>query len=277
MSSFNGTDAYSEVNKGLSRLSTVALNANNTSTAQLLCTVPPGGRLIPTHFVLRDNSFTYTGAASSAFTATFTKLSTVVVQQNSASLSGSTSTLTNLIPAGATVTNLNTLVQTAITGSGVTGYTIGDGTTANKFGTVTSTAVGTSSTYSGGTTNYGSATSIVLTATGGSFTGGVVQVTMTYTLSTAIPLAYTGGTPSDVFSGSGVVQLVEANSSAVLNTNAGYFLVRPTGQFATTAAAATGVPIPQSTDQLQVTLSYGSGTSPGTGNTMNCDVFGLIF
>jgi hypothetical protein len=277
---FNGTDAFSEVNKGLSRLSSTLLNANSTAQ-QLLCTVPAGGRLIPVKFLFRDNTFAYTGAASSAFTATLGNYRTIVVQQNSSSLSGSTSTLTNLIPAGATVTNLNTLVTTAVTGSSVTGFTIGDGTTANKFGTVTNTAVGTSSTYTGGTTNYSSATSIVLTATGGSFTGGVVQVTMTYTLLVAIPLFYASnaaGTDSLVVNSTGVVPIVEAASGGTLAVNAGYIDVFPVGLVAGTGTSAViGGPIPQSTDQLVCSLSYGSGTAPGQGNTIACDVIGYIF
>ena len=97
-------------------------------------------------------------------------------------LAGASTTTGNVIPAGATVVDVSTSTTTTITGA--TGYQVGDGTTATRWGDITGTAVGTNS----GSLNYtadprwwtAAARAITLTAKTSNFTGGVVQVTVTY-------------------------------------------------------------------------------------------------
>lgn len=93
-------------------------------------------------------------------------------------LTGATTATTNFIPAGATVESVATSTTTTITNA--TGYTVGDGSDADRWGSVTGTAVGTVT----GSTNYtadprwwtNAARAITLTALTADFTGGVVQV-----------------------------------------------------------------------------------------------------
>jgi len=98
-------------------------------------------------------------------------------------LSGATTTATNLVPAGATLIGVATTTTTTITGA--TGYTVGDGSDADRFGDITGTAVATHSDNTNATadpTGWASAArSIVLTAKTSNFTGGVVQVVAAYT------------------------------------------------------------------------------------------------
>jgi hypothetical protein len=96
-----------------------------------------------------------------------------------------TSTWTNGIPAGGVmVIGVTARVTTEITGC--TGFDIGDGVTADKFGDNVAVASGTTSKLSNGTattpTIYPSVNNIVLTAVGGggAFTGGVVRLTVHY-------------------------------------------------------------------------------------------------
>lgn len=102
---------------------------------------------------------------------------------SSLTLSGATTTATNLVPAGATLVGVATTTTTTITGA--TGYTVGDGSDADRFGDITGTAVGTHSGNANATadpTGWASAArSIVLTAKTSNFTGGVVQVVAVYT------------------------------------------------------------------------------------------------
>lgn len=99
---------------------------------------------------------------------------------------GATVSSSNFIPAGATVMAISTAVTTALgTGSGTTGYNVGDGTDADAFGAITGTADTTRSSKADWTITsapvYSSATDIVLTATGGNFDGtGVIKVVIWY-------------------------------------------------------------------------------------------------
>lgn len=112
--------------------------------------------------------------------STMQSLTTVV------NLSGATSSTGNVIPAGSTVVAVATTTTTIITGA--TGYQVGDGSDADRYGDITGTAVGTAS----GSTNYtadptwwtNAARAIVLTAKTSNFTGGVVQVTVFYRTAT---------------------------------------------------------------------------------------------
>lgn len=97
-------------------------------------------------------------------------------------LSGASVNTGAVIPAGATVEAVATSTSTAITGA--TGYQIGDGVDADRYGDISGTPVGTAS----GSNSYtadprwwdSSARAVTLTAKGSNFTGGVVQVTVFY-------------------------------------------------------------------------------------------------
>lgn len=100
---------------------------------------------------------------------------------------GATHTWTNGIPAGSLVVGVTVRVTEAI--NGPTSFAIGDGTTANKFGTGIAVAKDTTGTLANmpaaaSPTAYPTATNIVLTATGGTFTGGAgkgkVRITVHY-------------------------------------------------------------------------------------------------
>jgi hypothetical protein len=97
-------------------------------------------------------------------------------------LSGATVTATNLIPDGAVVVGLTTKVNTTITGA--TGYTVGDGTTANRWGAVVGTAVGTKTQNTDWTVNtiqlFTAAQNVVITASTSNFTGGQLDVHVHY-------------------------------------------------------------------------------------------------
>ncbi|HXJ44084.1 MAG TPA: hypothetical protein VNH18_32655 [Bryobacteraceae bacterium] len=110
----------------------------------------------------------------------------VTLQQattQSGAMSGASTTLTNLIPAGSLVIGVTVHPTTAITsGDGATSYTVGDGTTANRWGTGIAFAANVTLANAVTLTPaiYPTATSVVLTATGGTFNAGVVRVTVSY-------------------------------------------------------------------------------------------------
>lgn len=101
-------------------------------------------------------------------------------------LSGATGTATNLIPAGAFVVGVTTRVTTLVTASAGTGFTIGDGTVADRWGSAVALSAGTTTSganFKAATAPYQAyptATSVVLTMTGGNFTAGAVRVTVHY-------------------------------------------------------------------------------------------------
>ena len=102
------------------------------------------------------------------------------------SVSGASVTASSLIPAGAVLLGLTTKVTTGLgTTNGTTGYTIGDGSDADRWGAITGTASGTSSDNSDWTSGtieaFTSAQDVVITATGGNFDGtGVIYVSAQY-------------------------------------------------------------------------------------------------
>ena len=91
---------------------------------------------------------------------------------------------TNLIPAGSIVYGVVVYVNTTITG--VTSFNIGDGTTANKWGTTIALTSGTQTTSanwlaaSANPSFYAAATNVVLTAVGGTFSAGNVRCAVFY-------------------------------------------------------------------------------------------------
>lgn len=105
------------------------------------------------------------------------------VKQTLSALSGASQTTTGtLIPDGAVVVGVTTRVATLLTGA--TGYTIGDGTDADRWGDITGTAVGTTSDnrdWTAGTiecfTNGGE---ITLTAKTSNFTAGAIEICVFY-------------------------------------------------------------------------------------------------
>lgn len=102
-------------------------------------------------------------------------------------LSGATATWSNAIPAGAEVISVSGRVTTTITGA--TTFDVGDGTDVDRWGAALTLTAGDTFDLSDMTyfsrAIYGSATSIVLTANGSSFTAGAVRLVMTYRLVTA--------------------------------------------------------------------------------------------
>lgn len=108
-----------------------------------------------------------------------------------ASVTGATVTATNLIPAKANVLGVNTVVTVALgTGSGTTGYTVGDGSDVDRWGAVTGTAAGTDTDGNDATANptgwFTAANNVVITAAGGNFDGtGSIFVHVMYTLTEA--------------------------------------------------------------------------------------------
>lgn len=96
---------------------------------------------------------------------------------------------TGLLPDGCILLGLSTYVTGTITGSGVTGYTVGDGSDADRWGAVTGTAIGTKTTIADWTAAgivITAAAEVTITAVGGTFTAGAVRVVAHYIDSTAI-------------------------------------------------------------------------------------------
>lgn len=107
------------------------------------------------------------------------------------SVSGATVTATNLIPAKARLDGVNTKVTIALgTGGGTTGYQVGDGSDADRWGNVTGTATTTDTDGSDATADPGgyfnAANNVVLTANGGNFNGtGSIRVDAFYNITEA--------------------------------------------------------------------------------------------
>lgn len=106
----------------------------------------------------------------------------------SGAMSGATLTLTNLIPAKSLVLGVTIHPTTAITsGDGATTYAVGDGSDADRWGATVAFAadcdLGNATIAS--PVYYPAATSVVLTANGGTFSAGVVRATVHYISLTA--------------------------------------------------------------------------------------------
>ena len=105
------------------------------------------------------------------------------VKQTLSALSGASATTTGtFIPDGAVVVGVTTRVGTLLTGA--TGYTIGDGTDADRWGDITGTAVGTTSDnrdWTAGTVEcFTAGGNITLTAKTSNFTAGAVEICVFY-------------------------------------------------------------------------------------------------
>ena len=94
-------------------------------------------------------------------------------------------TAAGFIPDGAVPLAISTYVQTAITTAGLTGYNIGDGADADRWGAIAGDIVGTKSNNADWTATtiqaFIAAQAITLTAVGANFpAGGKIRVCMTY-------------------------------------------------------------------------------------------------
>lgn len=118
----------------------------------------------------------YYGSASSFATGV------VKCAKAAVTVSGASTGSGNIIPAGSFVIGVATTTTTTITGA--TGYQVGDGTDADRWGDITGTAVGTDSDNTDSTANptgyFAAASAVTLTAKTSNFTGGVVQVVVFY-------------------------------------------------------------------------------------------------
>ena len=137
---------------------------------------------------------TYTSATG------YHRMALTCAKQTLSNVSGATvATTGGLIPAGAFLMGVTTRINTALgTGNSTTGYTVGDGSDADLWGSVTAIAAGTASKAapitsqsSGYTANdacglYLAAQDVTLTATGGNFDGtGAIEVSAFYFLAEA--------------------------------------------------------------------------------------------
>ena len=105
------------------------------------------------------------------------------VKQTLSALSGASATTTGtFIPDGAVVVGVTTRVATLLTGAA--GYTIGDGTDADRWGDITGTAVGTTSDNRDWTAAtiecFTAGGNITLTAKTSNFTAGAVEICVFY-------------------------------------------------------------------------------------------------
>jgi hypothetical protein len=113
----------------------------------------------------------------------FQRMTIKSVKQTLSALSGASATTTGtFIPDGAVVVGVTTRVGTALTGA--TGYTIGDGTDADRWGDITGTAIGTTSdnaNWTAGTIEcFTAGGNVTLTANGSNFTAGAIEICVFY-------------------------------------------------------------------------------------------------
>lgn len=116
---------------------------------------------------------------------TYLKVAHAIVQQPATA--GATVTAAGLIPAGAVVVGVTTRVMTALGASGgTTGYRVGDGADADRWGAAAGVAAGTKTENANWTADtappiFLAAQDVVLTADGGNFDGtGVVAIDVAY-------------------------------------------------------------------------------------------------
>jgi hypothetical protein len=113
----------------------------------------------------------------------FQRMTIKSVKQTLSALSGASATTTGtFIPDGAVVVGVTTRVGTALTGA--TGYTVGDGTDADRWGDITGTAIGTTSdnaNWTAGTIEcFTAGGNVTLTANGSNFTAGAIEICVFY-------------------------------------------------------------------------------------------------
>ena len=116
-------------------------------------------------------------------TTNYQRMTVKSVKQTLSALSGASQTTTGtFIPDGAVVVGVTTRVATLL--AGATGYTIGDGTDADRWGDITGTAVGTTSDnrdWTAGTIEcFTAGGNITLTAKTSNFTAGAIEICVFY-------------------------------------------------------------------------------------------------
>jgi hypothetical protein len=125
----------------------------------------------------------YRLAATHTSATNYQRMTIKSVRQTLSALSGASATTTGtFIPDGAVVVGVTTRVGTLLTGA--TGYTIGDGTDADRWGDITGTAVGTTSDNRDWTAAtiecFTSGGNITLTAKTNNFTAGAIEICVFY-------------------------------------------------------------------------------------------------
>jgi hypothetical protein len=123
---------------------------------------------------------TYTSATD------YHRLALKTARATLSNVNGASVTATGLIPDGAVLVGLTSKVTTGLgVSNGTTGYTIGTGADADRWGAITGTATGTSSdntNWTAGTVEaFTSATDVIVAAVGGNFDGtGVIYLSAQY-------------------------------------------------------------------------------------------------
>jgi hypothetical protein len=129
------------------------------------------------------NAQTYNLYATQTSSTNYQRMTVKSVKQTLSALSGASATTTGtFIPDGAVVVGVTTRVATLLTGA--TGYTIGDGTDADRWGDITGTAVGTTSDNRDWTAAtiecFTAGGNITLTAKTSNFTAGAIEICVFY-------------------------------------------------------------------------------------------------
>jgi Major tropism determinant N-terminal domain len=103
-------------------------------------------------------------------------------QEQLLTLSGASTASTISFPNQCLIFGVSCRVETAITGTGVTGFQVGrTGGTANEFGAINSLAAGTENSGILGNPNGNYAnTTVTVTAVGGNFSGGQLRIQLCY-------------------------------------------------------------------------------------------------
>lgn len=135
--------------------------------------------LIASHFSVYDDR-----ASASSYTRTSIRFARATLS----ALSGaSVTTATSLIPDGAIVLGVTTIITTALgTSNGTTGYEVGDGSDTDRWGSITGTAINTFSDNADFTNSAleiftGGPSEVTITALGGNFDGtGEIEITVHY-------------------------------------------------------------------------------------------------
>jgi hypothetical protein len=199
----NGTTSGFRLDSGVPRLLTylanttifviTSSNIQMQSTQGFGWTIGGAGQTADT-LLRRDAAGTIaqyngTNAQESRLYGTFTsstnfqRMTIKSVKQTLSALSGASATTTGtFIPDGAVVVGVTTRVGTALTGA--TGYTIGDGTDADRWGDITGTAIGTTSdnaNWTAGTIEcFTAGGEVTLTAKTSNFTAGAIEICVFY-------------------------------------------------------------------------------------------------
>ena len=135
----------------------------------------------------------YTAVEGSKYSTLGANAQASVIQQATVSLTtdsgAATATATALIPAGSLVIVVDARVTTILAGAGLTTWSLGDGSDADRWAIGKALAAGTTVTLADATITsapiYAAATDVVLTAAAGQFDSGVIRLTVHYVSITA--------------------------------------------------------------------------------------------